>query len=510
MRRTLAAVAALAAALALLTGCVAPPPIEPAPVPPGELPEPAPPLGLDELAAWSGVAQLNAGSLCSATLIDTAVPSGPAYLLTNGHCVGDVGRPAQQTTLGMPWGGTAEFLRADGGLDGTLVVDVVELAYSTMRLTDTAVVRLDRTLGELEAFGLRPVPIADAEPRSGDVVVNVGIPVQDLASDDWVLRRGQCGLERQHTLIEFHWLWQHVWANDCPGIIQGSSGSGLFRVGDDGAPAAVVAMINTTTGGSTVANGGLCFLNRPCEVAQDGTVTMLEDRSYAQSVAGVGRCFDPVTGVFALADACPLPDSNVWSESSGGIFRGGGLPSSTGTTPSASLVGRVAGTVRTALTELGDGTACFDPETYQGAAPIQVPAGGDSWELVGTRVDVDLPEVEGHYTLCAVLGDDYRSAAAVLFEVDRTPPILPAGATVYDIGDAKSIRPHLDPPEISTVRFAWGPPDSDVCDDPSSFQDFFIVPLTLHDEDLPAVYCVYGLDAAGNATPVKRIDVPVR
>lgn len=467
----------------------------------------ADPLPLAQVAAFSAVASLNAGSNCTGTLIDTGVPTGPAYLLTNGHCVGDVGRSAQATTVGLEWFGTAEFLAAKGNADSTLTVDVVGLEYSTMRHTDTAIVRLKPTLGELEGLGLKPVKITDAEPAGGTAVVNVGVPVQDLDADDWVLRRGDCTLGTQHTLIESFWLWFGAWSNDCPGIIQGSSGSPLLTVGDDGAPTAIVAVINTTTWGGTAANGGACSINHPCEVTADGT-TMTEKTSYAQSVAGIGKCFDG-SGGFALGSGCPLPRSSVWAEFGGGAFRGGDLPSAGGALPGASFVGRAAGTVRTVLVELGDGTACQQPATYAEARTSALPKAGEEWEQVGVEVPAGLPEEEGRFTLCAVAGSDYVGAASVLFEVDRTPPIFAANAEVEDIGGGSVVvRPHLVPPEISTVRFTWGPQGTVDCTDTAAFRDFFVVPLTLEAPDLPATYCVYGLDAAGNAGPVTKIEIP--
>jgi hypothetical protein len=70
------------------------------------------------------------------------------------------------------------------------------------------------------------------------------------------------------------------------------------------------------------------------------------------------------------------------------------------------------------------------------------------------------------------------------------------------------VQAHLNPPEISTVRFTWGHPDTVDCDDTATFQDLFIAPLTIFADDLPATYCLYGLDAAGNPTPVQTIDIP--
>ena len=135
---------------------------------------------------------------------------------------------------------------------------------------------------------------------------------------------------------------------------------------------------------------------------------------------------------------------------------------------------------------------------------MTVPATEYDWDE-GRVVPVTLPEVEGHYALCAVANDDYAGAATVLFEVDRTPPLFQPGASVEDLGDGNvTVFPFLNPPELSTVRFTWVPGDAE-CPAPETFQDFFIVPLTLMADQLPATYCIYGLDQAGNATDVVRI-----
>ncbi len=513
MRPSIAALSAVVVAAALLlAGCTAPPQPVPTghgrPIPP-PAPAPAPPLPLAQLPAYSGVAAMNAGSNCTGTLIDTGVAAGPAYILTNGHCAGDVGRAAQSTTIAKEWFGTAEFFRAKGNLDATYTAEVVQLAYSTMRLTDTAIVRLAPTLGELEKLGVKPVRIADAEPAAGSKAVNIGVPVHNLDPDDWVLRRGMCTLGAQHTLIEFRWLWQHVWSNDCPGIIQGSSGSPLFAT-DASGPTRIVGMINTTSAGVSEAMGGACWLNRPCQVTSTAT-RMVPGVGYAQSVAGIGRCFDAATGVFRLGAACPLPVSSVWAEEGGGSFRGGGEKDAVGRLPDVRLVGRTAGTVRTALVPLGDGTTCTAPGTYDSATAQPLPQAADSWDSsVGLVLPVDLPTREGRFALCAVAGDDYAGAASVLFAVDRTPPVGTAGANVERTEKAVIVQPHLDPPELSNVRFTWGPRGKVDCADTAAFQDFFIVPLVIENRDLPATYCVYGMDEAGNRTPVVKLDIPRR
>ena len=88
------------------------------------LPEVAPPLTIDELPPYTGVVRLNAGSNCTGTLVETGADTAPAYVITNGHCVGDVGRAAQDTTVDLDWFGTADFFAVEGNEESGLVVDV--------------------------------------------------------------------------------------------------------------------------------------------------------------------------------------------------------------------------------------------------------------------------------------------------------------------------------------------------------------------------------------------------
>lgn len=510
--KTLRAAAAVVVAVLLLSGCVAESEPTPSPTTPTIEPSPpsesrhADPLPLKDLPAFSGVVMLEAGSSCTGTLIDTGVPAGPAYVLTNGHCVGDVGRPAQKTLLNEQWWGQATFLRAEGNDENNYAVEVERLDYSTMRHTDTAIVRLKATLGDLQELGLRALPIADAEPAEGSAVVNVGVPVDGLDSHDWVLRRSECTLGAQHTLIEFFWLWHGAWSNDCRGIVPGSSGSPLMTTDATGAPTQIVAVINTTS--ADAGDIGPCDIHHPCQVTAERW-EMVRDTSYAQSVAGIGRCFDGTTGLFSIGGECPLPVSDIWALMGGGAFRGSDLPNGVGQYADVRLAGSADGQVRTALVSLGDGRACTQASTYAATTvthPMSV-YDDDPW-LGGLVVRPDLPEAEGRYMLCAVRDDNYAGAASVLFEVDRTPPTFPADADVFDVGDGVMVRPHLIPPELVNLRFTWGAPDAVDCEDTSNFQNFMIVPATIMNDELPAVYCLYSMDQAGNPTPVTRIDIP--
>ncbi|WP_040166270.1 trypsin-like serine protease [Microbacterium gorillae] len=510
--RTRRVLVIVVAALAVALGGCAP---EPAPtatptavpgqVDPSYLATPADPLPLADLGTFSAVVELNAGSNCTGTLIDTGVSTGPAYVLTNGHCAGGIGRSSQETATAVEGFGTATFFAAAGNEGGTVEAQVAEIAYLTMHRTDTAIVRLNTTLADLERLGVAPLRIVETEPTANTEVVNVGVPVEGLADADWVLRRGDCTLGPQRTLLESTWIWFNAWTTDCPGIVQGSSGSPLLRMNESGAPEAIVAMINTTTWGADPAFGGACSLHRPCEVGEDGVTVMRPRTSYAQSVAGVGHCFDPTTGRFHTGGECPLPLTSVWAELGGGAFRGGDEPNAFGQTPAVTLVAKTAGASRTALVPLGDGRECTQKSTYASAATVQLPKATNSWEPDGRSVPVDLPTTEGWYLLCAIRGDDLAGAATVIFEVDRTPPVFAAGAHIDRMDEGVIIRPYLVPPELAQPRYTWGDPDSTDCDDPSTFTDYRVIPLFIPAAELPAVYCVMALDVAGNASPVTRI-----
>ncbi|GAA3811891.1 trypsin-like peptidase domain-containing protein [Cellulomonas soli] len=214
-RRTLRTLALLAVAMVLTTAaCTSNPdpgPTAPVTIPPPEqthrdLPAPADPLPLSDAAAWSGVGQLRLAGQCTATLLDTGVPAGPAYVLTNGHCAGGWGsHPGYVLVDGdAEDAGSVAFGLVAGAAPGP-VLDVVAVPYATMSRYDLAVVQLAGTLADAQGQGLRALPLVTSAPRTGDQVVNVGVPVRELAEQDWVLRTGTCTLGEPVDLLESEW-----------------------------------------------------------------------------------------------------------------------------------------------------------------------------------------------------------------------------------------------------------------------------------------------------------------
>ena len=78
----------------------------------------ATPIEPDAVEPYSGIARIDVGELCTASLIDTGVDAAPAYLLTNGHCGGSLGVGANEVIVDAAATGTAVFAPAAGAPDG--------------------------------------------------------------------------------------------------------------------------------------------------------------------------------------------------------------------------------------------------------------------------------------------------------------------------------------------------------------------------------------------------------
>jgi len=459
------------------------------------LPDPAPPVTADEAPTYSGVGQVLVSGQCSGTLVDTGVPTGPAYVLTNGHCADGWGEDGNLVLVDeQAWDGASVKFGLVQGEDPGPELAVTSIAYSTMKRYDLAVLRLEGTLGAAQGLGLRALPIAVQAPATGDAVVNVGIPVQALDQDAWVQRAGSCTLGAQTDLLENVWYWQDAWGNDCPGIIQGSSGSPLLAGGE------VVAVINTTTYGGFI-RGGECFLGNPCELGPDGE-TMVDDRSYAQSVAGVAYCFDDA-GVFALGGSCPLPAPGVRTPATNATVSLDAVRAGEADVRVALLSDRAVA-VRYGLAPATSARPCADEATYTGETRVE---GGTTLAdglVEPTTVAVELPAVEGRSLWCVTSGAA-ADASVVVLDVDGTPPVFTPTITVEDIGDALWVIPSFVNPELSNIQTKVGR-DVD-CSDADGFRDFLSTPIFVEKTDLPVTVCVLARDVAGNAAPMQQFRV---
>lgn len=471
----------------VLVGCASGQDSDTAPAPV----EPGAPLTADDLAEFGGVAVIDVASRCTATLIETGVDSAPAYLLTNGHCVGLDSSPANRTIVDAEAFGDATFFQTSDTPDADrLRVPVVRTEYATMRGVDLAIVRLDATLGELRADHAIPLPIAAEPAAAGAKVVNIAAPTQGLDDDEWVLRRGDCKIGNTTDLIEFTWFWLDAQSNDCPGVLGGSSGSPLIAAG------VVMSIINTTNTGVPEGRGDTCYLGKPCEVDGAAAVSMPET-SYGVDVAGVGSCF--VDGVFVLGAPCPLDVSTLWDIAGGGIFGADGVDSG-GLTPQLKL--RSDSDVDVAVSAaipIGEASRCADASTYADAELVSVAA--DSEEAV--IVPVPLPSEHGFVLLCAAVPGEEAVAARFVYSIDTIAPTDgPSLAVAKNDDGVIMVDPRFAIPDIADIHVLFGDPSTTDCAKRSEYRPYLRQSFFFDPDEQPVRFRAVGFDMAGNESPV--------
>jgi hypothetical protein len=438
---------------------------------PDEATDPRPPLpnGDGENEAFSGVGRLDGlGSSCTAFLLAVGEPSGPAYALTNGHCVGlfdntSVVRDAPAE------GASVRFRLFADRPDDEAVVPVETVLYGTMRGTDVAVLQLAATRSDV--IGLASYALA-RPPSAGDEIRVVGVPVVGVPADEQVLRGDTCTAGEDARLVEFEWLWDAPIGGDCAGILGGNSGSPVFAADD---PTRVVAVVNTTTIGA--ATGVTCYLGQPCELAADGA-TMRTDRTYAMPVADWEDCFSPAWD--PTAAGCPVEPAPTTVDAPSRAVQ-------PGATWAAPIGGGVGGPYQ-AKTGPAGATDCRRSDGY-------VPA--------GPTFDAALPATEDVYVLCAASLDgrgapDAAQAGAAVMVVDATPPDTAIGLSRIATADGLRVEPIFAPPELMSFETKVGPAGEVDCAAAEGYAIYRRIPIAVPGAALPATLCVVGEDEAGN------------
>jgi hypothetical protein len=338
-----------------------------------------------------------ASGTCTAWLVASADPAqqpdAPAYAVTSAHCLGfqppNTVVMAQDLPDDPPARVTFRVFR-DTQQD-QVSAPVTRIVWASMKGTDLAIVRLQRSVGALADRGVDPLPVSPREPERGSEVTFIGVPVLRGDPENSFLRTSTCTLGSTVRLIEGAW---HFWESmlvPCAGIQPGASGAPIFGEGGR-----VVAVLSTSTLGAT---SDPCAVGNPCESRRRVTAPR-RNASYAQPVAGLQRCFDdrgfvepglagcpldPGTGITFLDDECVDPEPDGWL---------GEVVATEGAAWDLALAGDQdpmwyryvsgpAGTVR-----CDDGAAYSDPISLEDEPGIHVP----------------LPTEPGYHLLCVVGG----------------------------------------------------------------------------------------------------------
>ncbi|MEV0258823.1 serine protease [Streptomyces sp. NPDC050732] len=231
-------------------------------------------------------------SNCSGSVVrvPSSQPGDPALVLSNGHCL-EGGFPAPgQVIVNKASSRSFTLLNASGGNAGT--VRASKIAYGTMTDTDMSLYQLTSTYRDIESrYGIKALELNAARPEQGRAIT--------VASGYWK-RLYKCNIDGfAYRLKEGSWTWKDsVRYTPACQTIGGTSGSPVI----DDATGKVVAVNNTGN-----ESGGRCTDNNPCEVDENGRVTVREGINYAQQTYWIVPCVGAGNKIDLSRAGCQLP-----------------------------------------------------------------------------------------------------------------------------------------------------------------------------------------------------------
>lgn len=231
-------------------------------------------------------------SNCSGSVIrfPNSADTDPALVLTNGHCL-ETGFPAAgEVIVDQASSRTFSLLNSSATKVGTLRASKV--AYSTMTDTDVTIYQLTKTYAQIKSsYGISPLTVADTHPVAGTAIT--------VVSGYWK-KTYACNVDGfVYRLKEGDWTWKDSvrYTSACQ-TIGGTSGSPVV----DNATGKVVAVNNTGN-----EDGERCTENNPCEVDENGNVTVREGINYAEETYQIPACFTTGNKLDLSASGCTLP-----------------------------------------------------------------------------------------------------------------------------------------------------------------------------------------------------------
>lgn len=251
---------------------------------------------LNQLLAPSVQAVTFAGTVslsnCSGSIVrlPDSEDNDPALVMSNGHCL-ESGFPEPGEVV-VDQASTRSFgvLNSAGTRIGT--VRASKIAYGTMTDTDVALYQLTTTYAQIKSsYGITALTLNDTRPVAGTAIT--------VVSGYWK-RTYACNIDGfAYRLEEGDWTWKDSvrYTSACQ-TIGGTSGSPVI----DNATGNVVAVNNTGN-----EDGGRCTDNNPCEVSENGTVTVRQGINYAQETYQIPACFGVDSKLDLSASGCTLP-----------------------------------------------------------------------------------------------------------------------------------------------------------------------------------------------------------
>ncbi|MEU5684213.1 S1 family peptidase [Streptomyces venezuelae] len=235
-------------------------------------------------------------SNCSGSVVrvPNSKPTDPALVLSNGHCL-ESGFPAPgEVIVNKASSRSFTLLNASGGRLGTIRASKV--AYGTMTDTDMSIYQTTSTYQDIESrYGIKALELNAARPEQGRKIT--------VASGYWK-KLYKCSVDGfAYRLKEGNWTWKDSvrYTPDCK-TIGGTSGSPVI----DDETGKVVAVNNTGN-----ESGERCTDNNPCEVDENGKVTVREGINYAQQTYWIVPCVGAGNKIDLSRAGCQLPKPSV-------------------------------------------------------------------------------------------------------------------------------------------------------------------------------------------------------
>ncbi|AJF68270.1 S1 family peptidase [Streptomyces vietnamensis] len=231
-------------------------------------------------------------SNCSGSVVRTpsSLPSDPALVLSNGHCL-ETGFPTPGQVV-MNKRSTRSFTLLNSAGTGVGTLRASKIAYGTMTDTDISIYQLTKTYAQIQStYGISALTLNDAHPVQGSsisVVSGYWKRIYNCSVDGFVYR-----------MKEGDWTWKDsVRYTSACNTIGGTSGSPVI----DTATGKVVAVNNTGN-----ENGESCTVNNPCEIDESGAVTVRQGINYAQETYIIVPCIGPGNVIDLNRAGCTLP-----------------------------------------------------------------------------------------------------------------------------------------------------------------------------------------------------------
>lgn len=231
-------------------------------------------------------------SNCSGSVVrlPASADTDPALVLTNGHCL-ETGFPEPGEVI-VDQSSSRSFGLLDSAGTRVATLRASKVAYSTMTDTDVTLYQLTRTYAQIRSsYGIGALTLDGTHPVAGTAI--------KVVSGYWK-RIYSCAIDGfAYRLKEGDWTWKDSvrYTSACD-TIGGTSGSPVV----DTATGKVVAVNNTGN-----EDGERCTENNPCEVDENGTVTVREGINYAEETYGIPACFGAGNKLNLNASGCTLP-----------------------------------------------------------------------------------------------------------------------------------------------------------------------------------------------------------